>query len=359
MTGPLSTPSGSGERVLMGIGYDPMRLREVRNLAFVALAIALTHIVFGAFVRISGSGMGCGDHWPKCYGYWFPPLQRVDLIIEVTHRYLAVVLFIAIAAMALRAWRLRHVRGIGGRGGAARPAYLAVALWFAPALFGAVTVRFANAPWATVIHKLLAASLLAVLSLAVVRSAGFGGARAFYAAREHPATDKAWRAILAAAGLALLVILMGGLTAKIPDAAVACRGFPLCGDGSLGGGAQHVQLTHRVLAYLLVLHLIGLPFAFRKRNEPPVLQRGAWILGGLGVWQLLVAAAMVLGEFPLNHGTRSLHQATGIAIWMAAITTLWLTRIATGRAASVDLVGHKLAARLGGDVDARSVEGDR
>jgi heme a synthase len=352
------TPASSGERIVMGIGFDPVPLRELRVAAFIALAVAVSHIVFGAFVRISGSGMGCGDHWPKCYGYWFPPLQRMDLIIEVTHRYLAVILFIAIAAMAVRAWRSRHVRGIAGKGGAARPAYLAVALWFAPALFGAVTVRFANAPWATVIHKLLAASLLAVLSLTVVRSAGFGGAKAFFAAREHRATAKAWRGIVVATVLALIVVLMGGLTAKVPDAAVACRGFPLCGDGSLGGGAQHIQLTHRILAYLLVLHMIGLPFAFRKRMEPPVLQRGAWILGGLGVWQVLVAAAMVLGEFPINHGTRSLHQATGIAIWLTCITMFWLTRIASGRAAGVDAVQYKAPARLGGDIGARPVEGD-
>jgi heme A synthase len=343
----------------MGIGFDPMRLRDLRVSALIALGVAVTHIIFGAIVRISGSGMGCGDHWPKCYGYWFPPLTRMDLIIEVMHRYLAVVLFIAIAAMALKAWRMRTVRGIGGHGGAGRPAYLAVALWFAPALFGAVTVRFANAPWATVIHKLLAASLLAVLSLTVVRSGGFGGARAFFAAREERATDKAWRSILVAAGLALVVILMGGLTAKIPDAAVACRGFPLCGEGSLGGGAQHVQLTHRVLAYLLILHLIGLPFAFRKRAEPPVLITGAWVLAGLGAWQVLVAAAMVLGDFPVNHATRSVHQATGIAIWLAAITMTWLTQIANGRAAGIEGLPPRAGARARAELAARPAEGER
>ena len=50
------------------------------------------HLVFGAIVRISGSGMGCGDNWPKCYGYWFPPFSRPDLIVEVSHRYLASIL---------------------------------------------------------------------------------------------------------------------------------------------------------------------------------------------------------------------------------------------------------------------------
>jgi heme A synthase len=330
-------PARSGERVLMGVGFDPVALRRIRGPVLVALGIAFTHIVFGAYVRISGSGMGCGDHWPKCYGYWFPPLTRIDLVIEVMHRYLASILLLALGAVTWRAWQLRGIRGIGGHGGVLRASAYGLAIALVTALFGAVTVKFQNAPWATVVHKLLAASLLAMLSLALVRSAGAGGAKAFHAAREHRATDAAWRSVLVAAGLALAVVLMGGLTAKIESAAVACRGFPLCGEGSLGGGAQHVQLTHRLLAYALVLHLIGLPFAFRKRGEPPVLQTGAWVLGALGVWQVGVAAAMVLGDFPINHGTRSLHQATGIAIWFAAITMTWLTAIASGRTKVADV----------------------
>ena len=63
-------------------------MKLVRRLSLVALAAACLHLVFGAIVRISGSGMGCGDNWPKCYGYWIPPFSRPDLIVEVTHRYL-------------------------------------------------------------------------------------------------------------------------------------------------------------------------------------------------------------------------------------------------------------------------------
>ena len=54
-------------------------MSAVRRLSLVALATACLHLVFGAIVRISGSGMGCGDNWPKCYGYWFPPFNRPDL----------------------------------------------------------------------------------------------------------------------------------------------------------------------------------------------------------------------------------------------------------------------------------------
>lgn len=297
----------------------------VRRAAHVALAVALVHIVFGAIVRISGSGMGCGDNWPKCYGYWFPPFERMDLVIEVMHRYLAIALFAAIAWLVLAAWRARGEASVGGRGGVWNAARLALGLWFAPALFGAVTVFTGNPAWATVVHKVLAASLIAVLVVATIRCGGLGGTRIL----GQIGTRKAVGGATGAAVLALLVVLLGGLTAKVAGAAVACAGFPLCGEGSLGGPAQHVQLTHRVLAYLLVLHLASLPFLFRARGEPAPVVRAAWFGLGLGLLQVCLAAWMVLGGFP--GVVRSLHQATGILIWVTAFAMMYLARIAAGR----------------------------
>jgi heme A synthase len=101
----------------------------------------------------------------------------MDLIIEVTHRYLAIALFASIAWLVLSAWRARSDASVGGSGGVWNAARLALGLWFAPALFGAVTVFTGNPAWATVVHKLLAAALLAVLTAATIRAGGLGGSR--------------------------------------------------------------------------------------------------------------------------------------------------------------------------------------
>jgi heme A synthase len=300
----------------------------VRRAAYTALFVSLVHIVFGAIVRITGSGMGCGDHWPKCHGYWFPPLDRPDLIIEITHRWLAIALFVAIAAFVAAAWKARTLPGIRGRGGVWPVALAALGLWFAPALFGAITVFLENPAWATVVHKVLAAALLGVLIIAVIRSGGMGAATSVSSGITRAGTMKAFGAARSAAIGALLVIIMGGMTAKLEGAAVACAGFPLCGDGSLGGGAQHVQLTHRILAYLLVLHLAALPFIFAKRRESPMVIRFAWLALALGALQIVWAAWMVLGGFPMV--VRSLHQATGIFIWVATFAMAYHARIAAG-----------------------------
>jgi cytochrome c oxidase assembly protein subunit 15 len=300
-------------------------MTTVRRYAVAAFVIACLHLVFGAIVRISGSGMGCGDHWPKCYGRWFPPMSRPDLVIEVTHRYLASILLLALVAVVVAAWRRRSESGVAGRGGVLRMAAVSVALGVSAALLGAITVKFGNAPYATLAHWIVAMSLVATSVAAVIRAGDLGGTLA----RRGGVTAKTARGAFAAAAVALLTVVMGGLTAKFPGAAVACQAFPLCGrNADVLPGAVHVQLTHRILAFLVVLHLIGLAYGMYRRGEASVARRAATIAAALGLLQLVVAAAMVLGNLPPV--LRSLHQTVGVSIWVAAFALAYLSRIASG-----------------------------
>jgi heme A synthase len=322
----------------------------VRAASYLALLVAFAHVVFGAIVRITGSGMGCGDNWPRCADpatgelHWFPPFDQPTLVIEWTHRLLASILIAVVVVLVVAVWRRRDAAGVGGPGGSLRSALLALGLVLFAAIFGAVTVFAGNPAWATVVHKVIAASLLAALAATAVRAGGLGAP----SAPPGSGTRRAIRGATAAAGLALAVVALGGLTAKLPDAAVACAGFPLCGPGSLGGGAEHVQLTHRILAYLLVLHLLGLPFAFRKRGEASAVRRAATLAAALGVLQIVWAGWMVTGGFPTV--VRSLHQATGVAIWLAAFTMAYLARTAAGaRAAAAGVPRDARVAGLGAE----------
>jgi heme A synthase len=313
-------------------------MTSLRRLAYATFGVACLHLTFGAIVRISGSGMGCGDHWPRCYGRWFPPLDRPDLIIEVSHRYLASILLLSLIALLVAAWRRRGEAGVGGPGGVLRSAALAVSLGVAAALLGAMTVKLGNAPFATLAHWTVAMSLVAAVVASVIRAGGLGGA----SARLGGATPRAGRGALAGAAMALLTVVMGGLTAKYPGAAVACRGFPLCGaNPDVVPAAIHVQVTHRVLAVLVVLHLIGLAIGFARRREPAVVRRAAALAASLGVLQLLVAGAMIGLRLPPV--LRSLHEATGVSIWIAAFALAYLARLASRREAA-----PAVAARAGG-----------
>lgn len=310
-------------------------LRTLRRFSYAALVVAFTHLVFGAIVRISGSGMGCGDHWPLCYGRLFPPMDRPDLVVEWTHRLLASILVLTVASFAFVAWRARREPRVGGRGGVLRATLLAVGAVLAAAILGAVTVKLGNTPYATVAHWLLAMTLFATLGAAAIRAGALGGD----AAAAQRASPRVARAANVAAVLAFLAVALGGLTAKLPNAAVACRSFPLCGrDVDAGAAAFHTQITHRTIALLLLLHLIGVGVAFsRRREESRAVARAAGVALGLVILQLAVAGSMVLLALPPF--LRSLHEAVGVSVWLGTFVYAYLARIAARSAASPASLG--------------------
>ena len=77
-----------------------------RRLALAAAALVIGLITLGGVVRITGSGLGCGDHWPLCDGQWFPPLD-LPTLIEISHRWVAALVTVAVFALVAVAWR-RH-----------------------------------------------------------------------------------------------------------------------------------------------------------------------------------------------------------------------------------------------------------
>jgi heme a synthase len=319
-------------------------MKGVRRAGYVALGVVFLHLVFGGIVRITGSGMGCGDHWPKCHGMWFPPLARPDLIIELTHRYLAVFLLVSLMALAWMAWRRRGESGIGGRGGVLNASVGALLMTVITALFGAITVFRFNAAAATVVHWTLAMIVLALIITAVVRAGGFGTSDDGLA---PPAiSERTRRAAGIAAAMAFLAVVLGGITAKISMGAVACPSFPLCGDNPLAPASSvHVQLTHRILAFALFFHAIGIAFAMRKRGETGPVLVAAWALLAALVTQMMIAGAMIGMRLPPV--IRALHQATGVTIWLTAFL-LWYLALRATRQAAVPAGGARTRTRDAG-----------
>jgi heme A synthase len=296
-------------------------VKAVRRLSVAALAVACLHLIFGAIVRISGSGMGCGDNWPKCYGYWFPPFSRPDLVVEVSHRYLASILVVTVASLLLVAFVHRDDPGVGGRGGALRSAAGAFGGVLLAAVLGGETVKLGNAPWATVAHWLVAMTVLAMVATTAIRAGTLGGS----AARVEHGTARAKRSAAAAAGLAVLAVALGGMTAKFPGASVGCTTVPLCGPNpGVAPSSVYIQITHRTIAVLLLLHLIGVVTMLQKRRatEAPIVIRAARIALGMVILQLCVASTMIL--LHLRPVWRSLHEATGIGIWLSCFTLAYL-----------------------------------
>jgi heme a synthase len=293
-------------------------MKNIRTLAILAAAFTYALIVLGGVVRITGSGMGCGDHWPLCNGHIFPPLDDIATVIEWGHRLVALLVSLMVAATAGAALMLRRTEGVSGRGSPLNSAVLALVLLAVQVMLGAVTVWLELPAASVILHLGVAMALLATLMVTAHRTLG---------AEASEVDGKTRRGLIVAAGLAAATLLLGGLTANM-NAAAACQGFPFC-NGQLWPSARqgalvHIHWTHRLLAYALLLHSIGLPFILAKRAAPPAALFWVRVFALAVVAQVGVAAAMVLLHLP--DVWRTAHVAVGTAVWAAAVMMVMKVR---------------------------------
>lgn len=82
-----------------------MTLNRFAKYAWFVLFYNLLVILWGALVRATGSGAGCGSHWPLCNGEVVPLAPRIETIIEFTHRLMSGLSLISILVLAIWAFR--------------------------------------------------------------------------------------------------------------------------------------------------------------------------------------------------------------------------------------------------------------
>ncbi len=233
--------------------------------AWAVLAYNLLVIVWGAYVRASGSGAGCGSHWPLCNGSVLPRAPQIETLIELTHRVTSGVALILVVILVIRAFRNYPQRHN------VRYASLA-SLFFilTEALIGAGLVLFeyvaqntsiARAFWMSG-HLINTFVLLAALSLTA------------WWAREASSMSIRWgqRSIvflLAACAFGMFVLGISG--------AVAALGDTLFPATSLAEGIrQDFTSTSHILLRLRILHpliavAVGaglIAFSFFTRSRP-------------------------------------------------------------------------------------------
>ena len=288
--------------------------RRFTRLAWAAAACTYLLIVLGAVVRVTGSGLGCGEHWPRCHGRWFPPFDDIGTLIEWNHRLFAGLVTILVVAVAGAAWwmsRRTDNRQPTTDAPPAPLAYAALGLLIIQVLLGAVVVKLALPPWTVILHLGTAMLLLATL-LVLARSQQrlTPGDSPGNPEAGLPGFSPGFRPGLVVLGLAFVTVLLGALTANL-GAASACLGFPLC-NGQLvpaGNYLQYVHWGHRLLGFALLGTLVW--WAWRTRRP------GALAALGLVLLQIGVAAAMVLLALP--RGLQVAHAAVGTAVWAALV----------------------------------------
>jgi heme A synthase len=82
-----------------------MKLTRFAKYAWVVLIFNLGVILWGAYVRATGSGAGCGSHWPLCNGEIIPRSAQVETLVEFTHRISSGIAFLLVVGMLVWVWR--------------------------------------------------------------------------------------------------------------------------------------------------------------------------------------------------------------------------------------------------------------
>lgn len=272
-------------------------------------------ILWGALVRATGSGAGCGSHWPTCNGQVIPRAPEVETMIEFSHRVTSGIAGLLVLAMFIWAFR------IFGKGHPARLG-VAIALFFmiTEALVGAGLVLFGltgdndSLARAVVIaiHLVNTFMLLAGLTLTIWWGAGAPPIQL----RGHGLVG--WLLGIAIVG-ALLLGASGAITA-LGDTLFPVETLREGIRRDFAADAhflERLRVIHPVIAIALGLYLVVAAQIIRRLRPGRTIQLAAYTLGILYGIQLIIGMINVrlLAPVPLQ----LIHLLLADLVWIALI----------------------------------------
>ncbi|MBS0468876.1 MAG: COX15/CtaA family protein [Proteobacteria bacterium] len=330
-------------------------VRRLQALTVLTLFLTFDLIMFGAFTRLTDSGLGCPD-WPGCYGSSSPvgahteisaaqqamptgPVTHGKAWVEMIHRYLATGVGVLIIALTVGGWRQRGANRVFS------PWWpTATLVWVClQGAFGALTVTMKLFPAIVTLHLLGGLVLLALLCVQAVRQTQHTKGMAPVAV----SGGLRWLLIGAAALVTLQSALGGWVSTNY--AVLACTTFPQCQgswwpemafaegfqlwrplghlqDGSLINftALTAIHYVHRLAAYVVLLVLALLVWRLARAN---VLRDQARWLAALGTLQLITGLSNVILDWPLVAAV--LHTGGAAALVVVLTWALTASRSAT------------------------------
>lgn len=316
-------------------------------LAFAGVARAVTVatigvVLMGAIVRITGSGAGCGQHWPTCNGEVAHLPKSVETWIELTHRTTSGLDFLGVVLLVVLAMMLRPARP-------ARVAtYAALGLMVAEIAIGARLVLLnlvgSNISFDRVVvmpaHLVTTSLLIGTLSA----SSYFSSEKRLV--RDPKLSDAAARGLqnalywVACAGIFLLLVSMTGAITALGDTA-----YPVQGQGTLehlhndqAVGANllgKLRVVHPLLALLGVAGIWVAAGRAREATRAPAVQRLAAALYGGGGLALAVGVSNIWLGAPGY--LQVVHLFIACLLWLSVVVLaamLWDLRARKDEAAS-------------------------
>jgi cytochrome c oxidase assembly protein subunit 15 len=290
-------------------------MKAFTRFAWGVLAYNLLVVAWGAFVRATGSGAGCGRHWPTCNGEILPRAPAVETAIEFAHRATSGIALLSVVALLVWAFRA-FPRGHAAR----RAAAWSLGLMILEALVGAGLVLFgwvakdtsAARGWVMAVHLTNTFLLLGALGLTADWSRHPGG---LGAAGRRP--------VAVALATAAVVVLLAGITGAI--AALGDTLFPATSFGE--GLRQETSADASLLLRLRLLHpfaaiaagavvLGAARIALRARPEPRV-RSAAVAAAALVATEIVLGVANVLLLAPV--WLQLVHLLVADGVWLSLV----------------------------------------
>lgn len=287
--------------------------RRYERYAWGVLAWNVGVVAWGAFVRASGSGAGCGNHWPVCNGRVIPQSPSVHTLIELTHRLMTGVDTPLVIALAWFAWRLFAAGSPVRRAAAASLLFLVT-----EALLGAALVkldlvadnRSTARIWMMALHLVNTFMLLGSLALT-----------AWLAPGRRPARLRGQGAL---AG-----VMLGAVAATVAvgtTGAITALGDTLYPKSHVGLDLpaaatflERLRIVHPFVAIATALYVVAAGILARRQRPGRETARLSRLLVGLFAVQVAAGAVNVVLLAPV--WMQLVHLVLADAAWIALVCT--------------------------------------
>jgi heme a synthase len=289
----------------------PARTANFARFAWGVLGWNLLVVLWGALVRASGSGAGCGSHWPLCNGEVVPVAPRIETIIEFTHRAMSGVALVAVVALWL--WSRRSF----ARGSRVRAMALASFVFLiAEALLGAGLVLFNYVDKNQSVGRAFYLSLHLVNTLLLLGSLVL---TAWFSRDATPAAVRRSRLVVAALPIAALVSVTGAIAALgdtlFPSASLA-EGFRQDFSGA-ANFLLRLRVLHPALAILAALYFAAVSITVLRSKQPVIASRLAAAVVILALTQLSAGAINLILLAPV--WMQITHLLLADLVWIALV----------------------------------------
>jgi len=315
---------------------------RLARFAWLTLFFNVAVILWGAYVRATGSGAGCGNHWPLCNGVVIPRAPSVETMIEFSHRLTSGLALVAVLLLFIGARR-----GLEAGHPARRAAGWSLFLMLTEAAVGAGLVLFRlvadNASMARAlfmaVHLINTFLLLAALTLTAHWMSG--------GARMSPSDRAATLSTLVAAAVGILIVGTSGAIAALGDTLFPFTSLreALAADLS---PTSHLLIRLRVLHPALAIAVtIGLAALASRVRLAPGDARGRF--AGRLVFALCIAQVAVgfLNVYLLAPVWLQLvHLLLADLLWIAFVVFA-ASALATGAERAPAYEAARVAARVG------------